>query len=320
MAGLGDMLEWLVGPSTEHHTDKELEQNLYASGYQGMHPTGINQHRGLIGSVLQGVGVLDPADPRDLTAYEKYLVSQGIEGIQDRNLKFEHDRSVLTQSRFNNKASRLKDILGIADVTGQAPQELLSDAPDTQDDVAAFLKIRGKGIADKDRAENLKLNYEKARLHFIMKGGGRMGGKSPEQIAQEAAGKSEKEQLARVKSFESGTFNKPLVKEFQDFLGGTDFDTKDVTKGSLFDAMGGAVKQSDKAKVFAGYAEFRNRYKAALIQHGVDPEFAEMYMHAYEPPSLKQAEKSPLGYAQPLPPTAPGEFNKKLYDSLMMGE
>lgn len=326
---LSDLLEAMNNPEAyilrrvreSEGGDQELQRNLYATGYQGQEPSGITQPRGMFGSALEGIGILGPSPDRPLTPYEHFLVTKGQESKGQYDYTKGKQDFATKKSESDFQTQQYENILNITGAARDIPQGLVGNNPDLHETAQSLLRYTLQNDADKATQDRLNETLTRARLHFLVKNKGHSGGgKTLEEKAQEAARKSEKEQLARVKSFESGTFNKPLVKEFQDFLGGTNFNTKDVTKGSLFDAMGGAAKQSDKSNTLIKYSEFRNRYKAALIQHGVDPEFAEMYMKAYEPPALDQVQKSPLGYAQPLPPTAPGQFDEQLYDSLMTRE
>jgi hypothetical protein len=80
---------------------QELMRNIYGAGYMGARVNGVNQDRGTLGSILQGIGLLDQPSPRSLTPFEQMMYEEGKHYRSKEDNMTDEQRQTLLHERLN---------------------------------------------------------------------------------------------------------------------------------------------------------------------------------------------------------------------------
>lgn len=166
LEGIGNPEAYISRAIRDKDSDEEgkVNRDLYGAGYLGRSQPTIQPGRGMLGSMLQGVGILNPPDPRGLSPYEELLYTSGKQAREDRGYEEQKRGAELGQFNTQNKQGNLVNILKIAAITGIPPEELMQGNPEAGDDVQAYLTER---TMDKDReAEKDMLGEELTRAQI----------------------------------------------------------------------------------------------------------------------------------------------------------
>lgn len=303
---LSDILEGMSNPEayilkrvkqSEDPNDQVLAQNLYASGYEGQPPTGITQPRGMIGSALEGLGILGPSPDRKLTPYEQFLVDKGREGKSNADIAAEGKRLEIQSYKDKSQLGKITGALSLLHTTGVLPTDDLipglNEIPGAQDQLLGLSKMDTKARAEKATIDRLKTDEERAKIRYYMSGlnGTRPGGKTPEEKAIEAS-KKQQDLLAKVLQNNSN-----LNTEYNRFVFG---DPKDSTSLPKFvKLVDPNVPATEKHTIVSNYLDTKARLRAAAIQAGIDPTFVDGRFDTAEQDWAKPFLRNPLDVSGP---------------------
>lgn len=147
--------------------NSESLRDIYATGANGGPQPHVREGRGVLGSLLQGVGILDPPPARELNQYEQYLYNKGGQESRSAQTTEESRQFNLDNARNNAKSNSLKDILAYVHDTRSMPDELLADHPEYKDDAERYLKIVNKAEAEAESDKNLTRRIRQKQLYTM---------------------------------------------------------------------------------------------------------------------------------------------------------
>lgn len=166
LEGIGNPEAYISNAIRNKDSEEEgrINRDLYGSGYLGRPQPTIQPGRGMLGSMLQGVGILDAPERRPLGPYEELLYTSGKQAREDRGYEGEKRAAELANFRSQNKTSGLMSALKLAEITGAPVEEILQANPEYGDDVQNYLTVRAGDKAREDEEFSMRQELQRAQL------------------------------------------------------------------------------------------------------------------------------------------------------------